>query len=557
MKNISNFDPGKFNNTEMVGYRFGKLVITSFNQEMSKKLRASVWNCKCDCGNECYVERPKLIKGTRIDCLHCAEAMCRPGMKFGKLTVLEYDKDSSMSRQLPVFKCVCDCGNECSVPRKDLLNGSRTQCPFCNKMDSDDVSGMKFGMLTAIKMSPDRTEKMRRTMWECKCDCGRTTYVPLTSLKSGAVTSCGCKRKLTIQLNYKKDMIGKKFGKLTVISENVKASKKKYDYNGNIESTVPYYDCICDCGNKVTVAGYSLRSGGTTSCGYCYNHEDLSGKRFGNLTVLNYAGSKEIHGTKYGMWLCRCDCGNEIEVTTKALKTGNTTSCGCQSTNNLKSRGNVGIFYSEIKSKYNAILSRCYDPLDKNYKNYGGRGIVVCDRWLGEEGLTNFYNDLLDGFYPGLTLDRKDVNGPYSPENCRWLDRKGQNYNKRNNIYVDYYGKKICLAELAEKFSPVYGLTGSDVSHRINSGYTPIEAIYRPKDIRVKKDNYFKDHRIITEPFKFKEELDTMNLYAEDMVYEKLSGDKLNNFLNSRPIAGEFLKDYKDIKFEDNEEDKK
>lgn len=556
MKSASSYNPNRYSNTDMEGKQFGDLTVVSFNPEKSKVLRASVWNCKCACGNECYVERRKLINGTKTNCGHCIDTVCKPGAKFGKLTVIDYDKEVSSSRQVSIWKCKCDCGKICYIPRVDLIKGTRTQCPDCTnefsrakRRDTEDITNERFGMLVAIKYDPNRSKTMKQTVWECKCDCGNIIYATISNLKSGNTTSCGCKRKATIQAKYKIDMIGKKFGKLTVISENIEASKKKYDKFGNIESTIPYYNCECECGNDIVISGAALRSGNTTSCGYCYNHEDLTGQIFGRLKVIEYVGSRKIGNQTYGYWKCRCTCGNEVEVSTHALKSGNTKSCGCLIRENLKARGSKGIYYDELRGKYRGMIDRCYNTGNQYYNTYGGRGIIVCDRWLGEDGFNNFYSDMVNGFEPGLTIDRIDVNGPYSPDNCRWLDRKGQNYNKRNNIYMDYYGKKICLAELAEKFSPIRNINSSTLSSRLNAGYTVQEALNKPLYTANKKDNYFKENPIITKPFMFKKELDSMNLYAEDIVYNKLTGKDLEDFLNSRPIAGDFLKDFKNIEF--------
>lgn len=550
MKSSEDFTTEKFNKEELIGKRFGKLVVLSYNPERSKTLKASVWNCKCDCGNTVTVERKKLLNGTRTDCLNCIEQLCKPGTRFGKLTVIEKDEAVSRARQQYILKCKCDCGKECYITRTDLLNGVRSSCPDCVKLSKhEDVTGKRFGNLVAVCLDENRTKIAQKAIWKCVCDCGNTTYSSLSNLKGGISTSCGCKRKVTIQAKCKVPMIGKKFGSLTVIAENKEASKKKYNNNGFIESTIPYYDCKCDCGGFVTVAGSALRSGNTTTCGHCYKGEDLTGKRFGKLTVIeldHFGKAYKNAKTNSAFWRCKCDCGNEVLVPTTRLKTGNTTSCGCQIQNELESRGTFGIYYEELRSKYQAMVSRCTNPNNEYYQWYGGRGIKICDRWLdNSSGLQNFYYDMIEGYEPGLTIDRKDVNGDYSPENCRWMDRKGQQYNKRSNVYVDYYGKKICLAELAEKFSPYTGIDSSKISHRLNEGYTIDEALNKPLYTAQKKENYFKNNPIKTRPFMYQSELDAMNLYADDMEYNKIPKDEMQAFVESLPKFGDY--NWKDI----------
>lgn len=534
MKSTKQFEMNKFDRKELEGKKFGKLTVIDFNPEKSQKLKASVWNCKCDCGNITTVDRPSLINGKRTDCGRCLDSLVKPGVRFGKLTIIEQDPEMSKSRNKAIMHCKCDCGNDCYYSRSDILSGKKTQCKMCtgsSKRDTEDISGQKFGKLTAIRYDPERSASLKKTVWECRCDCGNVTYTTISNLKGGIAKSCGCQRKEWVRDNYKVDMIGKRFGKLVVKSENIEAGKKVFK-DGNIVSTIPYYDCLCDCGTMVTVAGNALRSGNTKSCGYCYTGEDLTGKVFGRLTVIERSGYKFSGGENLATWKCKCVCGNYIDVTTAALKSGNTKSCGCLIKDGLKARGKYGLHYQTLKAKYNGIYDRCYNPSSPHYSNYGGRGIKMADRWLGENGLHNFYADMVDGYMEGLTLDRIDVNGPYSPENCKWSTVEEQNYNKRNNVYVDYYGKKICLAELVKHFAKTDGLNSSIISHRIKAGYTIDEALSKPLYSSSNKDNYFKEHPVIKKPFMFKEELDKMGLYAKDMDYSKDPFDPNSNILN-------------------------
>jgi len=151
---------------------------------------------------------------------------------------------------------------------------------------------------------------------------------------------------------------------------------------------------------------------------------DLTGQRFGDLVVLTYAGY--YHKTSSILWLCQCDCGERNVVRTSSLRHGKSKSCGCGMGWKLKH----GHSDSRTYSSYRAMMRRCYKPKTASYKHYGGRGICVCARWHGPQGFINFLADL--GERPrGKTIDRKDVDGNYCPQNCRWATKIMQENNKR------------------------------------------------------------------------------------------------------------------------------
>jgi len=190
---------------------------------------------------------------------------------------------------------------------------------------------------------------------------------------------------------------------------------------------------------------------------------NLTGQKFGRLTALKRDKTKK----KKTYWICKCICGTTKSIRADSLKDKSIRSCGC-----LHDEGNYFIHGQTIKGKetteygtWRAMKNRCNNPLDSAYKNYGGRGIKVCQRW--NNSFKYFFEDM--GKKPfGFSIDRSDNNKNYEPDNCRWVSRKKQNRNKRSNVLVTYQGKTQCLVEWAEES----GISYSNLRYRLKK-YSP------------------------------------------------------------------------------------
>lgn len=274
------------------------------------------------------------------------------------------------------------------------------------------------------------------------------------------------------------DLTGKKFGKLTVISR----AENRVSKNGKKQAV---WHCRCECGNEKDILASNLTRGLSKSCGcqsknkHPTNFIDLTGKRFGRLTVMEISETKDwdIY------WKCVCDCGNTTNVLSAKLRSGKTKSCGCLRTEKLVDRTKKhGLRHNRIYSIYCTMKARCYNPNNNEYHNYGGRGIKICDKWLSEDGAKNFadwayangYDENAD--YGECTIDRINVDGDYEPSNCRWATMKQQMNNTRYTVFLTYNGETKSAAEWSE----ITGVRQGLLTERKRRGWSDKDCIERP-----------------------------------------------------------------------------
>lgn len=178
-------------------------------------------------------------------------------------------------------------------------------------------------------------------------------------------------------------------------------------------------------------------------------HLDLTGCVFGSLTVVKLHGTTTDRMTR--LWDCVCSCGGVKVVPTKRLRNGMTKSCGCLLSSTLRERNTThGESKSPLYLIWQAMVSRCHNPRNKRFKDYGGRGISVCASWMD-------YSQFKKDMHPkpiGKTLDRRDNSKEYSKANCRWATYQEQNSNRRNNVLVSMpNGDIVPIAEAARRLS--------------------------------------------------------------------------------------------------------
>ncbi len=372
---------------DLTGKQFGEWFVIS-------KSDKSRYECRCSCGKIGSVSATDLVSGKSKSCGHTRVKYNKfeiIGRQFGDWTVTGKCKEG--------YDCLCSCGNKGIVSITDLISGKSKSCGH-NTNNLIDISGRQFGEWIVIKH-----EGYGR--WLCRCSCGTEKILRHTELINGDTTSCGCKRKEKLKntlLNKRTEIVGEY--KLAMNNTRINLEGKQFGdwevlyYAGN-----GYWHCKCSCGEERDVLGRSLRTGKSVSCGHIKIKNSIEiGDKFGEWTVLEYRGEgkylcrcscnkekivksahllsgaskscghnttgfKDLTGAKFGdwtvlgyagnrMWKCKCICDRVKEVSSYSLTSGLSTNCGCKNQNHLE-----GMIVGELtvleKSKHNSGFWVC------------------------------------------------------------------------------------------------------------------------------------------------------------------------------------------------------
>lgn len=418
---------------DYTGQRIGNLTLVERLPQY--KYGNTYYRCKCDCGNECFISSSEFTSKKRISC-GCG-SKCKKkdltGQRFCKLLAVE--RLAKYKHNATYYRCVCDCGDEKIVRGGDLTKGAVKSCGCYQKDHPSNTAnhvGERFGHLTAIERIPDETHQ-GKTKYRCLCDCGNEVTVVGKQLTAGNKKSCGvCSfryewRRGCVYPSLRKDYTGQKFNRLTVL---------KMEYNTG-RGRASRATVRCDCGAIKTINAHYVAYGIVRSCGCLYDDvvhtKDLSGQKFNWLTAVEMVkgenGKLVTDKRNNQMWLCKCDCGNTVEVSSHSLKNNKRQSCGCVSMRKSRYEKIVeemltsyGIRFTQQKFFDDCIYERRL-PFDF-YLEIGDR--KICIECQGEQ---HFRPIPLFGGSEGYEVQKARDNAKY--EYCR-----------KNNIellYIQYY----------------------------------------------------------------------------------------------------------------------
>lgn len=324
-------------------------------------------------------------------------------------------------------------------------------------MEIEDLTGRTFGALTVLRRG--RNSPAGKPRWHCRCICGRVRLIHGGDLRQGKRTACVHCAVSAAKLD---DLTGKIYGTLTVIGRARNGAGRKVRWH-----------CRCECGRKTTTHATDLRTGHTKSCATCSKLDDLTGRKFGRLTILRRGPDNfqdEIQ------WLCRCDCGSKI-VTVRGshLKTGNTRSCGCLQPEIVSQVNRKhGMWESPEYANWEAMKQRCQNPKSSGYRYYGGRGIKIAPEFQNFEAFFAYMGPRPKGCN---SIDRIDNDGDYEPGNVRWTNQRQQMRNTRANRRYEFKEQNLTLIEWSE----LTGLSLGALCGRLRLGWSLEETLTLPK----------------------------------------------------------------------------
>ena len=264
--------------------------------------------------------------------------------------------------------------------------------------------GQVFDYLTVVESAGTRAfPSCKKKLWRCQCKCGNETLAVSGDLLNKKARSCGC-RKAEEARRQTKVTPKQRYGRLTVVEDTHQRKDKR-----------PVWRCLCDCGNEAYVTSKNLLNGATKSCG-CIVSEmseaksfvDITGKRFGRLTVTGHAGKRKTKaGSPYNVWECQCDCGNKTLVKTADLNDGNTKSCGCMKASYtewvIHQRLNEMGLPHDREYSFPNLLSNRGNPLRFDYAFLSGKNVVALLEYQGPQ----HYKDMKFGEYQRKVSDKK------------------------------------------------------------------------------------------------------------------------------------------------------
>ena len=286
---------------DLSGQKFNRLTVIRRDESVLNKVS---WICKCECGNEISVTTSHLKCGHTQSCGCLQKEKAREanfldltGQRFGRLTVIkEADKYiSPQGLKFVQWLCKCDCGNDTIVLATNLKKGTTKSCG-CYSIEQvkkrlfKDLTGQKFGRLTAIKPIENHTNsngKSMMTKWLCRCDCGNECNVQSGNLLSGHTLSCGCYNKEQASKRSLINLVGQRFGRLTVL-ERV---ENEITSSGN---SVVMWRCLCDCGEEIIVRSSALLHGYTKSCGCMKSHGEYYISTYLLSNSINFEKQKKF-----------------------------------------------------------------------------------------------------------------------------------------------------------------------------------------------------------------------------------------------------------------------